>query len=430
MLGSLLVRNQQKQYGPLDRNELKGLIQDGEFSSNDQVWLEDEGEWIQAEQVEELKSLFNPEINHHSEKKVIAIGSGKGGVGKTVTSASMGIALAVLGNDVILVDADFGGANLHTCMGILEPQYTFFDYYTLQRDSLEDILLDTPIKSLKMISGASGILGLANPKYSQKLRLIRELKKLDADYTILDLGAGASMNVIDFFIAVDEGIVVTTPEPTAIQESYDFIKLCLLRKLQQAFSKNEEVLNLLNVEGLNSLKQFNDPVEDLIEKASKISKNVSDEMEDIVSGFRPKLILNMVMGPDEIKEGASIKTAAAELLSVDIDYWGYVEYDEGVPESVKNLRPFIIDKPKSKASRSLAKLITVKMLDKSKLDSYIEKRKLRKFAQTSAEQFPSADSYESKTICSVNCFYWDDCEYQNGGYPCKIRHLESLFKSK
>lgn len=430
MLGSILVRNHQTQYGPLNHRELKDLVQNGEFSSEDEVWLEDEGEWIQAENVEEIRSLFNTNEKLHSEKQVIAIGSGKGGVGKTVTSASLGIGLAILGNDVILVDADFGGANLHTCMGILEPQYTFFDYYTLQRDGLDDILLDTPIQSLKMISGASGILGLANPKYSQKVRLIRELKKLDADYTILDLGAGSSMNVIDFFIAVDEGIIVTTPEPTAIQESYDFIKLCLLRKFQRAFRKNDKALELLNVEGLNSLKQFNDPVEVLLEKANKISKEVAEVMENIVTSFRPRLILNMVMAPDEIKEGASIKTAAAELLSLDIDYMGYIEYDEEVPESVKTLRPYIINNPKSKASRSLAKLITVKMLNKNRMESFLEKRKLRKYVLDNAENFPSIDSYDSKTICSVKCFYWDDCEYQNGGYPCKIRRLESLFKNK
>ena len=427
MQSNVLVRIEEKQYGPLNHTELRKLVRTGKFSPQDQVWLEDEGEWVDAEQIKELELLFKPSIIKQADKKIIAIGSGKGGVGKTVLSSSIGIGLAALGKEVVLVDADFGGANLHTCMGILEPQYTFLDYYTFQRESLEDILLDTPLNNLKLISGASGILGLANPKYSQKLKLVNELRRLSANYVILDLGAGSSLNVIDFFIAVDEGLLITTPEPTAIQESFDFIKLCLLRKFQRAFKNEPEVLALLEVEGINSLSHFSAPVNVLIERAKKISTEVYDLMEKILSEFRPQLILNMVAEPDEVKEGVSIKTAAAEILSIDIDFLGFVEYDEDVHDSVKDLRPFIIHNPKSKASRSLSKLITVKLLQKSNIDAFLEKRRLRKSINLKAKEYPSSSRYESKTICSVKCFYWDDCEYQNGGFPCKIRQLESLF---
>ena len=141
MNNSMLVRIDEKQYGPLSQTELKKLVKEGNFSPDDQVWLEDEGEWVEAEKIHELKNLFTKKLEE-PDRKIIALGSGKGGVGKTVLSASLGIGLAALGKDVVLVDADFGGANLHTCMGILEPQYTFFDYYTLQCDSLDDILLE------------------------------------------------------------------------------------------------------------------------------------------------------------------------------------------------------------------------------------------------------------------------------------------------
>ena len=427
MNSNLLVRIDDKQYGPISKAELKGLVKSGNFSLTDEVWLEDEGVWVEADKIHEIKQLFAPAAAPERERKIIAMGSGKGGVGKTVLAASMGIGLAALGKEVILVDGDFGGANLHTCMGILSPQYTFLDYYTLQQDSLEDILLDTPISNLKLISGACGILGVANPKFSQKVRLVRELKKLNANYIIMDLGAGSSLSVIDFFISVDEGIIVTSPEPTAIQESFDFIKLCLLRKLQQEFKNDHKVLTLLEVDGVNSLSQFTTPVETLLEKANEISPEITDRMETVIREFKPRLILNMIMEPDEIKEGVAIKTAAAELLSLDLNYMGYVEYDEDVHESVKDLRPFIIHNPKSKASRSIAKLITVKLLQKANIEAFVDKRKMRKSITESAKDFPMAEDYESNTICSVKCFYWDDCEYQNGGYPCKIRRLEPLF---
>ena len=423
-----MVRVKEKQYGPLTQTELRTLVRKGKFSLNDYIWNEEEEDWIKAEEFEQIKKLFQTDTLEETERKVIAIGSGKGGVGKTVLSASLGVGLAAMGKEVILVDADFGGANLHTCMGILEPKFTFLDYYTMNRETLEDIILDSPIENLKLISGACGTLGMANPKYSQKQRLIKELRDLPADYVIMDLGAGTSYNVIDFFLSVDEGIVVTTPEPMAIQEAFDFIKLCLLRKLQQTFKNDAKALSLLGIAGDSSLVQFNSPLEEILEKAQKSSKEISDQIEHALTEFRPRLILNMVMEPDEIKEGMTIKTAAAELLSIDLDYMGYVDYDDEMRKSVKELKPFILYNPKSSASRSIAKIITLKLFKKRKMDALLKRWQMQRKINSQAHNYPDNGKSESDIICSVNCFYWDDCEFQNGGLPCRIRHLEPIFK--
>ncbi len=423
-----MVRVKEKQYGPLTQTELRTLVRKGKFSLNDYIWNEEEEDWIKAEEFEQIKKLFQTDTLEETERKVIAIGSGKGGVGKTVLSASLGVGLAAMGKEVILVDADFGGANLHTCMGILEPKFTFLDYYTMNRETLEDIILDSPIENLKLISGACGTLGMANPKYSQKQRLIKELRDLPADYVIMDLGAGTSYNVIDFFLSVDEGIVVTTPEPMAIQEAFDFIKLCLLRKLQQTFKNDAKALSLLGIAGDSSLVQFNSPLEEILEKAQKSSKEISDQIEQALTEFRPRLILNMVMEPDEIKEGMTIKTAAAELLSIDLDYMGYVDYDDEMRKSVKELKPFILYNPKSSASRSIAKIITLKLFKKRKMDALLKRWQMQRKINSQAHNYPDNGKSESDIICSVNCFYWDDCEFQNGGLPCRIRHLEPIFK--
>lgn len=428
MNSNLMVRVKEKQYGPLTQTELRTLVRKGKFSLNDYIWNEEEEDWIKAEEFEQIKKLFQADTLEETERKVIAIGSGKGGVGKTVLSASLGVGLAAMGKEVILVDADFGGANLHTCMGILEPKFTFLDYYTMNRETLEDIILDSPIENLKLISGACGTLGMANPKYSQKQRLIKELRDLPADYVIMDLGAGTSYNVIDFFLSVDEGIVVTTPEPMAIQEAFDFIKLCLLRKLQQTFKNDAKALSLLGIAGDSSLVQFNSPLEEILEKAQKSSKEISDQIEQALTEFRPRLILNMVMEPDEIKEGMTIKTAAAELLSIDLDYMGYVDYDEEMRKSVKELKPFILYNPKSSASRSIAKIITLKLFKKRKIDALLKRWQMQRKINSQAHNYPNNGKSESDIICSVNCFYWDDCEFQNGGLPCRIRHLEPIFK--
>lgn len=427
-MNSLFVRIDEKQYGPLSQPELKSLVNKGKFNQTDLIWNEDEDEWFEAGKVEELKSLFNMQAPVSSEKKILAVGGGKGGVGKTIISASLGVGLAALGYDVVLVDADFGGANLHTSMGILEPELTFLDYYTLQRDSLEDIMLPTPIPNLKLISGACGTLGMANPKYSQKLRLIKELGALNADYILLDLGAGSSFTVIDFFLAVDQGILVMSPEPTSVQETFDFIKICLMRKLHRTFKDEPEILATLELDGIDNLSRLSLPVENLVKKLNDFDSEAGSVFESILEEYKPRLILNMVMEPDEIKEGVALKTAAAELLSIDLDYMGYVEYDDSIRDSVKELRPFILNNPKSKASRSLAKILTIKMLQNRGFQSLKKKIKLRRAIKTSAANYPALKDRTSDTICSVKCFYWDDCEFQNGGFPCSVRHLETIFQ--
>ncbi|MCI0495703.1 P-loop NTPase [candidate division KSB1 bacterium] len=428
MENSLKVRVDEKQYGPVTKSELRAMVRKGKFSLNDYVWDEEESEWVQAEQLEDLRKLVSVDKLEETKRKVIAVGSGKGGVGKTVLTASLGVGLAALGKEVILVDADFGGANLHICMGLLEPKYTFLDYYTMERETLQDIIVDSPIENLKLISGACGTLGIANPKYSQKQKLIRDLRNLPGDYVIMDLGAGSSLNVIDFFLAVDEGLVVTTPEPMALQESFDFIKLCLIRKLQQAFKNEPEILTILAIDGLNNLTQLTAPITELLENARKTSSEIADRIESEVDSFRPRLILNMVMEPDEIKEGMSMKTAAADLLGIDLDYIGYIEFDEGLRQSIKDLRPFILHNPRSIASRSIAKIITIKFLKQTRLESAIKNWRMRRTIQSQSDGYPKDAEKNSDTICSHNCFYWDDCEFQNGGLPCRIRHLEPIFK--
>ena len=422
----VFIKINDQQQGPFSTGELRKMISTGEFSCNDLVYLEAENQWVKAGESDEYKSLF--EKDESLQKTVYAIGGGKGGVGKTVTTASLGVGLATLGNQVVIVDADLGGANLHTCMGILEPEYTFYHFYTLQRETLGDILLDTPVENLKLISGACGTLGLANPKYTQKLRFISNLKSINADYILLDLGAGASYNVIDFFLAADQRIVVTSPEPMAVQETFNFVKIAIFRKLQRHFRKNEPIVELLESDSFAEPGRMGITVGDLLVKIKKIDSQAFAETEQILHEFNPKLVLNMVHEKDETKEGTTLKTAVEELLAIEMDFVGIVEYDESVRNSVKDLKPYLLANPKSKASRSLAKLISVGLLQKSGWRGFSHKRQLIRRATEESKSYPTNQLKESDVICSVNCFYWGDCDFQNGGYPCPVRHLDPIFK--
>ncbi|MFQ5606033.1 MAG: P-loop NTPase [bacterium] len=289
--------------------------------------------------------------------KIYAIASGKGGVGKTSLTASIGAALAAKGEKVILVDADLSGANLHSCIGILEPKYTLFDFHSRQINSLHSVLLTTPIKNLKLISGACGTLGMANQKYFQKQRFIRHFKKLSADYIILDLGSGASYNEIDFSLLADEKVLVVTPDPLSILEAFNFIKVSLLRCIMRELRDHTDALDVLHRMEVNRPGQLKFTMRGLLHNVSRVDDEAGTILKSIVCSYRPKLILNMLRKPDDVHEVTAIQTAAKELLSLNVDYFGFVSYDSAVGNSLKAFKPFLLHEPKSKAAQNISTLI-------------------------------------------------------------------------
>src|SRR4051794_37938704 len=165
-------------------------------------------------------------------RRIVAVGGGKGGIGKSMLSANLGIALAQHGSSVILVDADLGGANLHSCLGVAQPTVSLSDFMDRRAARLEDVAVPTGIERLRLISGARDVLDAANPRHSEKQKLLRNIRSLPVDYVVVDLGAGTGFNVLDFFLVADTGIVVLLPEPTSIENAYRFIKAAFFRRLQ------------------------------------------------------------------------------------------------------------------------------------------------------------------------------------------------------
>jgi len=162
---------------------------------------------------------------------LIPIGSGKGGVGKTVFTANLGAALAASGRTVILVDLDLGGANLHTCLGVRNKHPGVGSIIWKKEKHLEALVIPTGMDRLFLIPGDNLLPGTANLEYFTKRRIIKELGELTADYVLLDLGAGAAYNVIDFWLMASNGILITAPEIPSILNAYSFLKTAAFRLL-------------------------------------------------------------------------------------------------------------------------------------------------------------------------------------------------------
>jgi len=274
--------------------------------------------------------------------QIWAIGGGKGGAGKSVVSTILAFWLARMGKRTVLVDVDLGGANLHTLLGIKSPLKTLNDFITKKSEALEDICIDTEAQNLRLISGASDILSLANPHFSQKVKLINHFSRLDADYVILDLGAGTSFNVLDFFLAANKTIIVLTPESTSIQNAYIFIRNAVYRKLSRLFSKTPSLQaliktamdpkNVLKIRTVKRLLQF-------IEESG--GKDVMNVLRKEIEKIRLTVITNMVRDNKEKNAGRIVQIVAEKYLAIQSTELYSVSYDRQIRAMVSDMASLI-----------------------------------------------------------------------------------------
>ena len=171
--------------------------------------------------------------------RLIPVGGGKGGVGKSFIVANLAASLARLGHRVVAVDADLEGPNLHTCVGIPKPRASLADFVAQREDDLGKLILDTPIPNLQLIAATDGNLATPQPTQSRRVRLMRELRELDVDFVFLDLGAGTHAAVMDYFMIGDDGVVVIAPEPTSVENAYGFIRAAFYRRLRLAMASHD-----------------------------------------------------------------------------------------------------------------------------------------------------------------------------------------------
>lgn len=236
--------------------------------------------------------------------KVIAVSSGKGGVGKTNVSVNLSIALAQGGKDVLLMDADLGLANVDVLLG-LRPKYTLSDVIDGSR-SLEEIIINGP-GGLKIIPASSGIQNMAELSPMEHAGLIRAFSELShsIDVLVVDTAAGISDSVTTFAKAAQEVVVVVCDEPTSITDAYALIKV---------LNKDHGV-------------------------------------------YRFRVICNMVQGVQEGRDlFAKIVAVTDKYLDVQLDFMGIVPFDEYLRKAVQKQKAVVEFYPRSKAAMAFKTL--------------------------------------------------------------------------
>jgi len=290
---------------------------------------------------------------------IVPIASGKGGVGKSMVAANLAVALAQAGRKTVLADLDLGASNLHLILGVAAPKTgigTFLSSTLTGPEAashFESVVLGTDYPNLRFIPGDAEVPGLANIKSSQKNQLIKRLLSIDADYLILDLGAGTGSNILDFFLMSSHGIVVTAPTITATLDAYIFLKNSVFRLLYGAFgqrSKAFEHMEAMRKDGASLRSAYIPAILDQVKGIDPERWAIATER---MARFRPRLLLNMLEDPKDTEKAQKIRRSCKEYLNIDIEHLGVLYRDEMQDVALGSRIPIIRYKPQSVLSQGV-----------------------------------------------------------------------------
>jgi len=299
---------------------------------------------------------LNPKKNN-TRPHIWAVGGGKGGVGKTVITANAATSLAQQGKRCVALDLDLGGANLHTVLGIPDPDRSLTDFLSRKVESLAETMVPTSYPNLHFISGSKALLDMANPKFSQKEKLIRHITSLDVDYVLLDLGSGTSFNTLDFFLSADKGILVVLPEPTSVENAYHFIKAAFYRKLKKATRKTG-VAEAIDQAMEEKISRGIQSPRTLINNVLQINPEAGHALEEEAKSFQPNIIVNQTRRHDDHELGADIVKACQDYFGINIHNLGHIEEDESLREAVRLRKAVVNAFPACPFTRAIHSIVT------------------------------------------------------------------------
>ncbi len=297
------------------------------------------------------------------DRRIIAVGGAKGGIGKSIFVANLGVLLSSRGFKTVVVDLDLGGANLHLYLGnraLLKR--TVNDFLKRRVATLPEIMVESGYGPL-LIGGDSSELGAANIEFARKLRLIRAIRGIDADYIVIDLGGDTTFNTVDFFLMADYAVVLTTPESASYIGSYHFLKAALYRKLHRLSGPEsridgeeekalERVIRDLTLSPAGPRVRS---VEELIDHVRAHQPMNLSVLMKVLADFAPYLVVNKVSGELEAaRVAARIQEVSRKWLSREVTYLGGISEHSDVGKSARDLIPVVTRYPRGKMAEELA----------------------------------------------------------------------------
>jgi flagellar biosynthesis protein FlhG len=274
----------------------------------------------------------------NSPKRFITIGGGKGGVGKSIVASNLALAIAQTGSRVVLVDCDLGAANQHVLFGVDRPKPGIQGLLDRKIDSLEEGLTPTPHPNLHLVAGTGAAMGAANINHGEKQRIIRRIRSIDADVVMIDVGAGVSFNVLDFFEIGTQRLLVVTPQVTSIQTAYSFLKGSVLRTLHHHAEKASELELLAPA----SKSGENEKVSQILARVREQSPDLADSIDHILSRFGAQLVGNQVFESSQNGIFHAITRMIQSFLGITVPILGTIHASRRIRESVNLRKPMLL----------------------------------------------------------------------------------------
>ena len=283
--------------------------------------------------------------------RVVAIGGGKGGVGKSLVAANVGIFLSTLGKRVVLVDGAFGAPNLHIFAGVPRPSRSLSESFVEGGPTLAEIAVPTHVPHVRLVGGVYDPPAVAEPGGERVQAIAQQLRQLQADWVVVDLGPGMSTPTLELFLEADIGLIVAVPDPTSIELMHRFVKAAFLRHLAR--------------QGLGHLTTGREPREheggapSALEIYFAAVESEAPELPALraaILGFAPHLVINSARSKSDMELGRAVASAGRRRLGVPIRYLGHLEYDEAVWASTRRRRPLLIEHPETRIAKCFERI--------------------------------------------------------------------------
>ncbi len=288
-----------------------------------------------------------------NEPFLLALASGKGGTGQTMIAANLGVYLAQSGKRVLLVDAKRWGRNLHTFLGIPCPVLTVEALREGEAKQLDEIFVPTPYEKLKLLSGIQETPISAGE--AVRPPFLDELKRYPFDYILLDLGSVNSFGMLDHLIWSDRSLLVSVPEPTAVESTYELLR-SLYYRLFKTVERAEETGAIVEKAMMNAKDLGIRTPRELVSAIRFFEPDAGDRMAKRIEKFHMHLILNQARSNAEGEIGQGMISVCQRYFGIRISVLGIIDHDSAVPASIRQRKPLHLVQKDAKATKQIEQI--------------------------------------------------------------------------